>query len=122
MFFIRLLKRVGFGLESHCASNRKIGKMFRVVLACLLCSCASITLADDWPMYPGKAARSGYTRETLPRELSLSWAYKPTHPPAPAWPRDERMQFDRTSHVVIADGLVCFGNSVDGKVSALDAA
>jgi outer membrane protein assembly factor BamB len=31
------------------------------------------------------------------------------------------MQFDRTSHVVISNGLVCFGNSVDGKVYALDA-
>jgi outer membrane protein assembly factor BamB len=44
------------------------------------------------------------------------------HPPKPAWPRDDRMSFDRAHHVVVADGLVCFGSSADGKVTALDAA
>lgn len=73
-------------------------------------------------MYRGNASRSGFIKESLPKELSLAWKYIPTHPPAPAWPRDERMQFDRTSHVAIAGGLVCFGSSVDGKVSAIDAA
>ena len=32
------------------------------------------------------------------------------------------MKFDRVQHVVVADGLVCFGSSADGKVNALDAA
>lgn len=95
--------------------------MFRVVFALLLCSSIPVTFAGDWPMYRGDARRSGYTSDLLPGELALAWTYKPTHPPASAWPRDERMQFDRTSPVVIAEGLVCFGNSVDGKVTALDA-
>ena len=32
------------------------------------------------------------------------------------------MSFDRASHVVVAGGLVCFGSSADGKVTAIDAA
>ncbi|MDP6446151.1 MAG: PQQ-binding-like beta-propeller repeat protein, partial [Pirellulaceae bacterium] len=43
------------------------------------------------------------------------------HAPQPAWPRDDRMSFDRAQHVVISDGVVCFGSTVDGKVTALDA-
>jgi outer membrane protein assembly factor BamB len=31
------------------------------------------------------------------------------------------MSFDRAHHVVVAAGLVCFGSSVDGRVTALDA-
>lgn len=96
--------------------------MFRVLFALLLGSSTSMTLAGDWPMYRGDAGRSGYTSESLPSELSLAWTDKRNHPPAPAWPRDERMRFDRTSHVAVAEGIVCFGNSVDGKVTALDAA
>ena len=32
------------------------------------------------------------------------------------------MSFDRAYHVVVSGGLVCFGSSADGKVTALDAA
>ncbi len=119
----RLVHGNGFGFDWSIASHREFLKMFRAVLTLLLFPIAftSITRAGDWPMYRGNASRSGYVLENVPRELSLAWTYKPTHPPASAWPRDERMQFDRTSHVVIADGLVCFGNSVDGKVYALHA-
>jgi outer membrane protein assembly factor BamB len=31
------------------------------------------------------------------------------------------MSFDRVSHVVISKGLVCFGSSIDGSVTAIDA-
>ncbi len=78
--------------------------------------------AGNWPMFRSDAARSGYTSETLPAKLSLAWTYKPLHAPTPAWPRVERMQFDRALHVVVADGTLFFGSSADGKVYALDAA
>lgn len=32
------------------------------------------------------------------------------------------MPFDRTTHVVVADGVVCFGSSVDGKITARNSA
>jgi outer membrane protein assembly factor BamB len=83
---------------------------------------AEILEAKDWPMHRSDSARSGYTSETLPAKLSLDWVYQPLHAPTPAWPREERMQFDRAHHVVVADGRLYFGSSADGKVYALDAA
>jgi outer membrane protein assembly factor BamB len=77
--------------------------------------------AADWPTYRGDAARSGYTAEALPAQLSLAWTWQPAHPPQPAWPRDDRMLFDRANDVAVAEGLVFFGSSADCRVIALDA-
>lgn len=88
-----------------------------VAVACLITQVAS---AADWPTWRADSARSGYTTDALPEEMSRVWSWHPMHAPRPAWPRDDRMSFDRANHVVIADGLVCFGNSADGKVTALD--
>ena len=79
-------------------------------------------VAGDWPTYRADAARSGYTADPLPARLSLRWAYHPHQTPQPAWPRDQRMSFDRVHHVVVADGRLFFGSTSDGKVYALDAA
>jgi len=95
-------------------------KMTVVILflsAALLCGPVH---ADDWPMYRKDAARGGYTAESLRTELKLNWVYKAPHRPGPAWPRSDRMLFDRVSRVVIAEGTVFFGGTVDGKVLALD--
>ena len=78
--------------------------------------------AADWTTWRADSARSGFTEDSLPKNLNLAWTWHPVHAPRPAWPRDDRMNFDRTSHVVVANGLICFGSSVDGTVTALDAA
>lgn len=94
-----------------------------IVTGCLLVAIsAQISLAAGWPMVRGNAARSGYTSEALPENLSIDWTYQANHVPQSAWPRDDRMQFDRAYHVVVANGTLFFGSSVDGKVYALDAA
>ncbi|MCP4853905.1 MAG: PQQ-binding-like beta-propeller repeat protein [Fuerstiella sp.] len=77
--------------------------------------------ASDWTTWRADSARSGYTADTLPEKMGLQWSWHPQHPPAPAWPRDDRMSFDRTNDVVVSQGLVCFASSVDGTVTALDA-
>ena len=92
-----------------------------IVLA-VACLVTPLTNAADWSTWQSDSARSGYTTDALPNELSRVWPWHPLHAPRPAWPRDDRMSFDRTNQVVVADGLVCFGSSADGKVSALDAA
>jgi outer membrane protein assembly factor BamB len=84
-------------------------------------SAAVIASAADWPMVRGDAARSGYTAEALPSKLSLAWSYRPRHEPSPAWPRDDRMLFDRASDVVVADGRLFFGSSAEDQIVALDA-
>jgi len=78
--------------------------------------------AADWPMYRADPGHTGYTAEPLPAKLSLRWVYRAAHAPAPAWPRAPRLAYDRAYHIVVANGLVHFGSSADGKVYALDAA
>lgn len=87
----------------------------------IVLACCSVARAADWPTYRGDAARSGYTFEVLPAKLSHAWTYHPAHAPAPAWPRDDRMLFDRVNDVVVANGLLFFGSTVDCQVVALDA-
>src|SRR5688572_7878372 len=86
----------------------------------LVFSSLSVSTAADWPQYRGDAERSGYTDEKLPAELSLAWKYQPAHEPVPAWPRDDRMLFDRAHDVVIGGGVLLFGTSADDQVIALD--
>ncbi|NQT88454.1 PQQ-binding-like beta-propeller repeat protein, partial [bacterium] len=102
-------------------------------LALALCAFAS---AADWPTYRHDMARSGITQETLKPPLSRAWEFRPAHAPQPAWaepnPRNvggwyghvegRRVHFDDAYHVVVSQGLVCFGSSADGAVTALDAA
>ena len=79
-------------------------------------------LGSDWPTYRGDPARSGHAADSLPQKLAPVWTYHPRHGPQPAWPRDERMSFDRGYAVVVAGGRLFFGSSADGTVYALDAA
>ncbi len=100
---------------------------FRMLTVASLLAWIAVTgataLAGDWPLYRADAQRTGYTAESLPTNLSLQWTYQPTAKPQPAWSgRDTRMPFDTAFHPIIADGLVCFGSSADGKIYALDAA
>ena len=96
-------------------------KLIVSALAVGLAGGASVS-ATDWTTWRADAARSGYTPDVLPEKLALQWSWFPQHAPAPAWPRDDRMNFDRANHVVVSDGLVCSASSVNGTVKAMDAA
>jgi len=77
---------------------------------------------SDWPTYRADAARSGYTTESLPARLKVSWVRKADSPPQPAWSgRDTRMPFDLAFQPVVSDGMVFFGSSSDCTVYALNA-
>ncbi len=92
-----------------------------MILCCALA--AGPVLAADWPTYRGDAGRSGYTTETLTKDLSLRWTYGPHHAPRPAWSgRDTRMPFDLAYRPVIAGDVLLFGSSADDTVRALDVA
>ena len=77
---------------------------------------------DDWPTSGGDAARSNSTPAELAKDLSLRWSWRSPHPSVPAWPSSDRQPFDRAFHPIVVDGVVAFGSSADGKVTALDAA
>ena len=96
--------------------------MHRFICVLLVVLLSSIAAAADWPTYRADAERSGFTPEKLPAELSPAWTYRPLHGPQPAWPRDDRMLFDRAFDVAVADGKLYFGSSADCRVMALDAA
>jgi len=80
----------------------------------------------DWPQYGHDAQRSGVTTEKLAFPLVSVWAYLPSQPPRPAWPRPirefNRMDFDYAPQPVIAGGRVYFGSTADDTVRALDLA
>ncbi len=78
--------------------------------------------AADWPMYRADAGRTGYTAEALTAPLSLVWEQRSIHAAAPAWPRDERITFDRAHRVVIVAGTLFFTSSADGGIHAIDVA
>ncbi|MDP6763928.1 MAG: PQQ-binding-like beta-propeller repeat protein [Planctomycetota bacterium] len=91
-------------------------------ITCALALLGAPAAAGDWPMYRADAERSAHTAEALPADLARAWTFVPDHAPAPAWPNLARMRFDRAHHVAVAEGIVVFGGSVDGRVVALDAA
>ena len=95
-------------------------KIANGLLSVVACCCT--VHAADWPTYRGNPARTGYSPESLPTKLSCAWTYHPVHSPTPAWPRDDRMLFDRAPEVVVAAGLAYFGSQADCQLVALDAA
>ncbi|MBN2505973.1 MAG: PQQ-binding-like beta-propeller repeat protein [Verrucomicrobia bacterium] len=82
----------------------------------------AVLVRADWPAFRHDAQRSGCTPEALPATLSLRWSHRLSCPPRPAWPRSERMTYDRAVQPVLAGGMIFFGSSGDGVVRALDAA
>lgn len=96
-----------------------MNRLVSLLVIAFVCQAAS---AADWTTWRADSERSGFTTDSLADDLSLNWTWHPKHAPRPAWPRDERMSFDRTSHVVVANDRVCFGSSADSTVTALDAA
>ncbi len=87
-----------------------------------VCAIAPESAADDWPMYRADSARSGFTAETLPDNLALSWTFRNQAGPQPAWPSSSRMTFDLVHHPIVMGDTVLFGTSADDRLIALDAA
>ena len=104
----------------------------RLVICGLVGSVASRTMADDWPTYLHDYQRAGFTAQTLPPQLRLAWVYRAAEKPVMAWsgPRSEpieghymkhRVDFDAAMQVVISQGRLYFGSTVDHRVYCLDA-
>jgi outer membrane protein assembly factor BamB len=93
---------------------------------------AAGAIASDWPTYRHDIARTGCAGESLSSPLALQWVNTCAHEPRPAWsgpgtrPREgfvlhNRVDFDDTFQVVVAEGRLYFGSSADDKVYALSA-
>ena len=74
-----------------------------------------------WPQFRADSARSGYTSATIGQDLALRWVYEPVAPPRPAWVGpDTRAPFDYAPQPVASQGLLFYGDSVDGNIRCLD--
>ncbi|WP_339687707.1 PQQ-binding-like beta-propeller repeat protein [Gimesia maris] len=91
------------------------------ITCCLaVCQVEQRVQAADWPTYRADAQRSGFTTDDLPGELALQWRIQNSHAIQSAWPRSTRLTYDRVNHCVIADDRVFSGDSVTGKIQAVD--
>lgn len=90
--------------------NLAIALLLTTGFCCQLCA---------WPMHRGNESRTGFTTEKLPGKLLPTWS-RQFSTPVPAWPRSDRMSFDRCHEPIIHNELVVFGDSVTGVVYALN--
>ncbi len=75
---------------------------------------------DDWPMWRHDAGRTAATDAELPAKLYLQW--KREFPkPAPAFPNDSRLCFDRSYEPVAAEGRIFVPSMVNDSVAAFNA-
>lgn len=98
----------------------KCGILSFLVLLTTLILTPDVGFSRDWPTWKGDSSRSGFTTESLPENLVPVWSREAAHQPRPAWPRSDRMMFDRASHLIAAEGSIFYGDSVDGTVRAVD--
>lgn len=103
----------------------------RYVLLSLCWSVASCSMAD-WSAYLNGNDRAGFSPVELSPNLNLAWTYKSPAKPIKAWsgPRAEpieghemkhRVNFDDAMQVVIQNGRVYFGSTVDHRLHCVDA-
>jgi outer membrane protein assembly factor BamB len=77
--------------------------------------------AADWPMWRYDAQRTAASPQELPAKLHLHWVRE--YPPlAPAWPDQDKMQFDIAYEPVVAGQTLYVNSSRHDCVRALDVA
>jgi outer membrane protein assembly factor BamB len=75
--------------------------------------------AADWPMWRYDANRSGASPTELPAKLHLQWA-RGYMPLSPAWPDQEKMQFDIVREPVVLGQTMYINSSRYDAIRALD--
>jgi outer membrane protein assembly factor BamB len=77
--------------------------------------------ATDWPQFRCDAGRTAASSQELPSELHLQWVRElPT--PAPAFPRNVRLEFDTTYEPIVAGQTMFVPSMITESVTALDTA
>ena len=77
--------------------------------------------ADDWPQFRFDAGRTAASTEELPSELHLQWV-RELAPPAPAFPRNVRLEFDTSYEPVVLGQTMFVPSMITESVTALDTA
>src|SRR4051794_34600952 len=80
---------------------------------------ANLLHAADWPMWRFDANRSGATPHAVPARLHLHWK-RDNHPLKPAWPDQDKMQFDIVREPVVKGQTLYINSSRHDCIRALD--
>lgn len=95
-------------------------------------ACASsFSVAGDWSNYLGDKARTGFQANSVGSKLQLSWTYQSSAKPEKAWSGSRtapieghimlpRVTFDAAPQMLIAEGRVYFGSTVDHRLYCRD--
>jgi outer membrane protein assembly factor BamB len=106
---------------------------FRFALTLVIATATMTSPATaDWSTYLNGNDRAGFTTAEIDTPLQLSWTYKTPARPVQAWegPREapieghemrHRVDFDDAMQVVMSDGRVYFGSTVDHRLYCVDA-
>jgi outer membrane protein assembly factor BamB len=92
---------------------------FHLLAASLLLMTPSLVQAADWPMWRYDANRSGASPHELPAKLYLQWV-REYRSMKPAWPDQDKMQFDMVREPVVAGQTIYFNSSRYDAMRALD--
>ncbi len=78
-----------------------IADYHRAAAVAILLVVPSAVVAEDWPMWRFDAQRSAASPAELPARLSPHWV-RDLPPLAPAWPDQQKMQFDAAYEPIVA--------------------
>ena len=104
----------------------------RTICLTITCLMFGSSAVADWPAYLCGNDRAGFSSTQLDPDLKPLWTYKSPAKPIKAWsgPREapieghemkHRVDFDDALQVVMADGRVYFGSTVDHRLHCVDA-
>lgn len=90
-----------------------------------------VGLGGDWTDYLGNRARTGFQSNSLAPELTLAWTYQSSAKPEKAWSGSRttpieghimlpRVTFDAAPQMLMVDGHVYFGSTVDHRLYCRD--
>ena len=103
-----------------------------VVLSTICWTCVGpIGFGNDWQEYLGDKARTGYQSTALSPSLELAWTYQSSAKPEKAWAGSRttpieghvmlpRVTFDAAPQMLLVDGYVYFGSTVDHRLYCRD--
>lgn len=96
-----------------------MSRSFLLSVAVLTWCCALCAGTEDWPMWRHDAGRTAATSLELPAALHLQWK-RDLPKPAPTFPGDFRLCFDRSYEPVVAGKRLFLPSMVTDSVTALD--
>ncbi|MCX7887986.1 MAG: PQQ-binding-like beta-propeller repeat protein, partial [Verrucomicrobiae bacterium] len=94
-------------------------KLHLAIWVVALCFFRAACMAEDWPMWRHDAGRTAATQLELPATLYLQWKLE-LPPPAPTFPGDFRLCFDRSYEPVVSGKRLFLPSMVTDSVTALD--